>query len=64
MRINLIESRNQHQWTQAKISHKADTCVRNYQYLEAGTSNGSMRLWLNLSKILEKPIDYLMKNIA
>lgn len=62
MRKNLIATRQDNQLTQTEVAKKIGTCVRNYQYLEAGTSNGRMTLWAKLSNLFEKPIDFLMKN--
>ncbi len=62
MRSNLINARREQGLTQLQLSMKIGTSVRNYQYLEAGTSNGSLKLWQKIGKELNKNIDYLLNN--
>lgn len=62
MRSNLINARCGQGVTQLQLSVKIGTSVRNYQYLEAGTSNGSLKLWQKIGKELNKDIDYLLHN--
>lgn len=59
LRSNLIAARQEKGYTQLILAQMIGTSVRNYQYLEAGTSGGSMKLWQKLSAILNKDIDNL-----
>lgn len=59
MRKNLIAARHEKGYTQLILAEMIGTSVRNYQYLEAGTSVGSMKLWQKLSVILNEDIDHL-----
>lgn len=58
-RQNLINTRKNANLTQAQISDKLNISVRQYQRIEAGTSNGSLEIWLKLKSILNQSIDYL-----
>ncbi len=60
MRENLIAARHKKGYTQLILAQMINTSVRNYQYLEAGTSRGSMKLWQKLSVILNEDIDHLI----
>ena len=62
MRKNLIQARTDRQLTQVELSKLIGTSERNYQYIEAGTSNGSLSLWKKLSKVLGKDIDSLLSD--
>lgn len=64
MRKNLVNSRIEKELTQAELSKLIKTSERNYQYLEAGTSNGSLNLWKKISLVLHKDIDYLIQDIS
>jgi len=59
MRKNLINTRKKMGLTQAQIAKKANISIRHYQDLEAGTSNGSLKVWEELKLVLKKSIDYL-----
>jgi DNA-binding XRE family transcriptional regulator len=59
LRSNLITARLEKGYTQLILAQMIGTSVRNYQYLESGTSGGSMKLWQKLSLILNKDIDHL-----
>jgi len=60
MRKNLINARTDKGLTQAELANLISTSERNYQYLEAGTSDGSLQLWQRISEQLNKGIDYLI----
>lgn len=62
MRKNLIQARTDRKLTQVELSKLIGTSERNYQYIEAGTSNGSLSLWKRLSKVLGKDIDSLLSD--
>jgi transcriptional regulator with XRE-family HTH domain len=61
MRINLIKVRKGKSLTQKQVAEKIGICVRQYQKLEAGTSNGSVEIWCKLKDLFNKPIDCLLK---
>ena len=61
MRTNLIKARKAKGLTQKQVAEKIDICVRQYQKLEAGTSNGSIELWCKLKKLLNISIDCLLE---
>jgi DNA-binding XRE family transcriptional regulator len=61
LRKNLIQARAEKELTQLELSKLVGTSERNYQYLEAGTSNGSLSLWKKLSNVLGKSIDLLLR---
>jgi DNA-binding XRE family transcriptional regulator len=60
LRKNLIQARTVKELTQVELSKLIGTSERNYQYIEAGTSNGSLSLWKKLSKVLGQSIDTLL----
>ena len=64
MRNNLITARKEKDFTQKTLAKMLDITERHYQALEAGTSNGSTKLWENLSQVLSKSIDYLLEQVA
>ncbi len=62
MRKNLKDLRKKRGFSQEEIDEKLGISARQYQRLEAGTSDGSVALWLNLKAILKsKTIDYLLE---
>jgi len=62
MRQNLINARQKAQLTQVELSKKLNISPRHYQYLEAGTSEGSVKVWSALKKLLDAPsIDFLLE---
>ncbi len=62
MRKNLINLRKKQGFSQKELAKKLDISERQYQRLEAGTSNGSVILWQNLKTILQSnTIDYLLE---
>ena len=61
MRKNLINARQKAQLTQMELATKLNITVRHYQALEAGTSEGSVKVWRKLKDLLHKPIDYLLE---
>lgn len=58
-RINLINTRKSLGLTQIQLADKIEISTRYYQRLEAGTSNGSMKVWQKLKQVLNKSVDYL-----
>ena len=59
MRTNLINARKKIGYTQKQIAQVLEMTERHYQDLEAGTSDGSMKVWKKLRSLLNKTIDYL-----
>lgn len=62
MRQNLINLRKRKKLTQAEIAQAIHLTARQYSRLEAGTSDGSVKTWKALKKLLgAKSIDYLLE---
>ena len=61
MRENLIRARKKARLTQKEISQKIGITERHYKSLEAGTSDGSVRVWQRLKEITGESIDYLLE---
>lgn len=59
--INLITLRQNQKLTQKDIAAKLNISLKQYQRLEAGTSDGSIEVWRKLKKIFNKPIDFLLE---
>lgn len=60
-RKNLINLRQQKRLTQTETALKLKISLRQYQALEAGTSDGSVRVWQQLKELLNaESIDYLL----
>ena len=58
---NLIKERNKKRLTQIELARKMGVTVRHINSLEAGTSDGSVKLWKQLSKFFNVTIDYLLE---
>ena len=61
LRTNLIITRKQKKLTQAETAKIVGITTRQYQALEAGTSDGSIKVWQRLKDLFHKPIDYLLE---
>ncbi len=62
VRKNLKDLRKKRGFSQKELAEKLNISERQYQKLEAGTSNGSVALWQNLKTILQsKTLDYLLE---
>jgi len=62
MRTNLIKSRQNKDLTQVELAKKLNISERQYRSLEAGTSDGSIKIWRKLKDILNaETIDYLLE---
>ena len=62
MRKNLITARQKKGLTQIEISEKIGISTRQYQNLEAGTSDSSITIWQKLKVVLNvDSIDYLIE---
>lgn len=62
MRKNLIAKREQNKLTQAKTAKTIGITTRQYQALEAGTSDGSVKVWQKLKDLFKTSIDTLLEN--
>ena len=63
MRENLINTRKKKKLTQAEVAKILGIATRHYQALEAGTSDGSIKVWQRLKDLFHKPIDYLLEQV-
>lgn len=61
MRKNLQQERKQKRLTQAEIANIIGITTRHYNALEAGSSDGSIKIWCRLSELFHKSIDYLLR---
>lgn len=62
MRKNLIAKREQEKLTQAETAKATGITTRQYQSLEAGTSDGSVKVWQKLKDLFNTSIDTLLEN--
>ncbi len=63
MRKNLIIMRKKSNFTQAEVAKLIGITDRQYARLEAGTSDGSIKVWCKLKDLFHKPIDYLLEQV-
>ena len=62
MRFNLKNARQKAQLTLVELSNKLNISPRQYRSLEAGTSEGSVKVWSALKNLLDAPsIDFLLE---
>lgn len=61
MRQNLINKRKARKLTQVETAQIIGITARQYKNIEAGTSNGSVKVWQKISELFEKPIDWLLE---
>ncbi len=62
MRENLINARKKKGYTQKELAQLISLSERQYQSLEAGTSDGSIKTWQRLKEILHtETIDFLLE---
>jgi DNA-binding XRE family transcriptional regulator len=61
MRLNLIQQRKQHQYTQSDMANYLHFSERHYRALEAGTSDGSVKIWQQLAQKFNTTIDCLLE---
>lgn len=61
-RINLEIARKTRQLSQKQLAEQAGISDRMYRYIERGEKYGSMQVWVKLSEILGKPIEFLIEN--
>ena len=63
LRTNLINRRKKNKLTQTEVAKMLGVTTRQYQALEAGTSDGSIKVWCKLKDLFHKPIDYLLEQV-
>ena len=62
MRKNLIAKREQNKMTQAETAKAIGITTRQYINLEAGTSDGSVKVWQKLKDLFRTSIDTLLED--
>ena len=60
LRNNLKTERKKADLTQREVAKYLGITVRQYNAIETGTSDGSIKVWRKLSELFHKPIDYLL----
>jgi transcriptional regulator with XRE-family HTH domain len=58
---NLIQLRKNSQLTQGKVAEFLNITIRHYKALEAGTSDGSVKIWQQLAQKFNTTVDYLLQ---
>lgn len=61
MRNNLRECRIEKGFTQKQFAVALGITETQYQRIELGKSDGSIKLWLKIKSLLAQPIDYLIE---
>lgn len=61
IRYNLIDERKNKGLTQVQTAVYLNITERHYRMIEAGTSDGSVKLWKQLAKYFNTTIDYLLE---
>ena len=64
LRQNLKNARLERPYTQAEVAKYIGITKRQYQAIEAGTSDGSVKVWRKLKDLLNKPIDDLLEQVV
>ena len=62
MRQNLRKCRVAKGYTQKQIADLLGITVTQYQRIEKGTSDGTIKLWEKIKVLLAQSIDYLIEN--
>lgn len=62
MRKNLVAKREQTGFTKAETAKAIGITRRQYDRLEAGTSDGSVKVWQKLKDLFKTPIDTLLED--
>ena len=60
MRKNLQTARQKQNFTQKQLADILGITVWQYQKIENGGSDGSVKVWVKLSKLFKKSINYLL----
>lgn len=64
-RKNLIHLRQEKNYTQKQLAKAINISEKHYQSLEAGTSDGSVKVWQRLKELLgATSIDFLLEQEA
>ena len=63
MRNNLIQARKQKGYTQVNTADLIGVTEQQYQRLEAGTSDGSIKVWERLKDLFGLTIDNLLEQV-
>lgn len=61
MRNNLKQCRVGIGLTQKQFAEKLEITETQYQRIELGKSDGSIKLWIKIKSLLAQPIDYLIQ---
>lgn len=61
MRNNLKSCRLKAGYTQRQFADALGITERQYQRIESGTQDGTIKLWLKIKSLLAQPIDYLVQ---
>lgn len=64
MRNNLKSCRIECGYTQTEIAEKLAITERQYQRIESGEQDGTMKLWRKIRRLLAHSIDFLEDNGA
>lgn len=64
MRNNLKKCRAEKGYTQKQFAQLLGITDKQYQRIEKGTSDGSIKLWEKIRALLAQPIDYLIENTS
>ena len=64
MKLHLIQKRKDHNMTQEEVATFLNVTTRHYQALEAGNSDGSVKVWQQLAQRFGTTIDYLLEQEA
>lgn len=62
MRNYLKSCREQKGYTQKQVAVKLQITERQYQRIEKGEQDGTIKLWVKIKELLEQPIDNLIEN--
>ena len=62
MRNNLKECRVNKGYTQKQFAETLKITTTQYQRIELGKSDGSLKLWLKIKGLLVQPIDFLIED--
>jgi DNA-binding XRE family transcriptional regulator len=60
-KLNLIQKRKEHHLKQSEMADFLKITARHYRALEAGTSDGSVKIWQQLAQKFNTTIDYLLE---
>ena len=63
MRQKLISLRKRAKCTQAQIAQELNVTERHYRQYEAGTTDGSLKLWQQLADKFGTSIDAIVENL-